>query len=211
MKAIFYPEGRFGATYIPQIYSEIYIEKVYNEALHRKRNLTIVDVGANIGITVQNFAGHAKQLYAIEPAKDNYEVLVKNIEFNGWNNVKPIKAAIAEKDGEMELSLNPLNTTTHSLFLKHTNHKSEKVRTITFETLFKENNIEKADFVKLDIEGYETMVLLGEDFKKMSSKINMIEVEFHGQDLTKIIERMTSLGFKNKQIKSSAVIYLFYK
>jgi len=211
MKAIFYPDGKFSSTAIPKIFKEIYSEKVYDEALQGKRGLVIIDIGANVGLTAHWLMGHAKQLYAVEPASANYEVLLKNIEFNGWNNVKPIKAGIAEKDGEMELSLNPTNTTTHSFFIKHTNHQSEKVRVITFETLFKENNIERADFVKLDIEGYETMVLLGEDFKKMSSKINMIEVEFHGQDLTKIIERMTSLGFKNKQIKSSAVIYLFYK
>jgi FkbM family methyltransferase len=210
MKAIFYPDGLFYRTAIPKIYYELYFEKVYQPALSGKRNLIILDIGANIGITVNDFIGHAKQIYAIEPESKNYEALEKNKTFNQWDNVKLIKAAIAEKDGEMELNLNPTNITTHSLITSH-KHGSEKVRIITFETLFKENNIEKVDFVKLDIEGYETIVLLGEDFKKMSSKINMIEIEFHGQDLTKIIETMTSLGFKNKQIKSSAVIYLFYK
>lgn len=210
MQALFYPDGRFSSSAIHKIFREIYFEKIYKEALEGKRDLTIIDIGANIGLTVQWLKGHAKQIYAIEPASENYEVLNKNIEFNKWDNVIPIKAAIAEKDGEMDLSLNPTNTTTHSFFFKH-DHGSEKVRVMTFETLFKENNIEVADFVKLDIEGYEDMVLLGDDFKKMSEKIKMIEIEFHGQNLDKIMKRMNDLGYKNKQIKSTAIIYLFEK
>jgi len=211
MKAIFYPDGKFSSTAIPKIFKEIYSEKVYDEALQGKRGLVIIDIGANVGLTAHWLMGHAKQLYAVEPASANYEVLLKNIEFNGWNNVKPIKAGIAEKDGEMELSLNPTNTTTHSFFFKHTNHQSEKVRVITFETLFKENNIERADFVKLDIEGYETTILPGEDFKKMSPKIDMIEIEFHDYEFQKMVDVMAGLGYKAKRIKAAAVIFLFYK
>ncbi len=210
MKAIFYPDGSFSSTAIPKIYNEIYTERIYNRILNRKRDLVIVDVGSNIGLTVQYFLGHAKQVYAIEPESTNYEALVKNIEFNGWNNVTPIKAAIAEKDGEMDLNINPTNKTSHSFFYKH-GRGTEKVRVITFETLFKENNIEKIDFMKLDIEGYETIVLLGEDFKKMVEKINSFIVEFHDYDFWKVTTHMAELGYKMFQIRSATIIFYFYK
>ena len=80
MGAIFFPTEdqmgntiKFDSLYIPYIYREIYFEGIYIDVLNQKKDLTIIDVGANIGITVQHFQPYAKKLYAIEPSREHFE------------------------------------------------------------------------------------------------------------------------------------------
>jgi len=212
--ALFYPKGTvenpvsFDSLYIPYIYKEIYLESVYVDMMNTRKDLVILDIGANIGCTVQYFRDFAKKVIAVEPSTEHFEALKKNVEFNGWTNVVPIKAAIAEKNGEMELSLNSANRTCHSLNMKY-GGATEKVKTIDFETLLKENNIDKVDFCKFDVEGYEEPILMGESFKKVADKISAIMVEFHFPDFGKIVEYMIKLGYNARRYDSSAVIVLF--
>jgi FkbM family methyltransferase len=210
LKALFYPDVPFDSLFIPYIYKEIYLESVYIDIFNTRKDMVVIDVGANIGVVTQYMRDFAKVVYAIEPSTEHFEALAKNVEFNKWTNVVPIKAAIAEKNGEMTLNLNEANRTCHSLNLKY-GEKGEKVRVIDFETLFKENKIDKVDFVKFDVEGYEEPILMGESFKKVADKIAAIEVEFHFPTFPKIVEYMLKLGYKARRYDSSAVIILFFR
>lgn len=216
LKALFYPAGTvenpisFDSLFIPYIYKEIYLESIYIDIFNTRKDMVVIDVGANIGVVTQYMRDFAKVVYAIEPSSEHYEALAKNVKFNKWTNVIPIKAAIAEKDGEMTLNLNNTNRTCHSLNLNY-NMGGEKVKTICFETLFKENKIDKVDFVKFDVEGYEEPILMGESFKKVADKIAAIEVEFHFPTFPKIVEYMLKLGYKARRYDSSACIILFFR
>lgn len=214
LSALFYPKGtkekpvKFESLYIPYIYKEIYLEGVYIDVLNTRKDMVILDIGANIGVVTQYMRDYAKKLIAVEPSTEHYEALKKNVEFNEWTNVTPIKAAIAEKDGEMTLNLNNTNRTCHSLNMNY-GQGGEKVRTISFETLFKEHNLDVVDFVKFDVEGYEEPILMGESFAKVADKVKAIEVEFHFPTWTKIVDHMISLGYKARRYDSSAIIVLF--
>lgn len=211
LKALFYPDVPFDSLYIPYIYKEIYLEGVYVDIFNIRKDMVCIDVGANIGIVTQYMRDFSKKVYAIEPSTEHFEALKKNVEFNKWNNVVPIKAAIAEKDGKMSLSLNKWNRTCHSLNLVYPGAKSESVDTMCFETLFKKYKIKHVDFVKFDVEGYEEPILMGESFAKVSKNISAIEVEFHFPNFMKIVDYITNLGFKARRYDSSAIIVLFTK
>lgn len=210
LKALFYPDVPFESLFIPYIYKEIYLEGIYTDILNTKKDLTILDVGANIGVTVQYFRDYAKKVYAIEPATEHYEALEKNVKFNKWDNVVPIKAALADKDGEMFLNTFDTNRTCHSLVNEY-GGKGEKVKTIAFDTLFKKYKIKEVDFCKFDVEGAEDMILRSEGFKKVADKIKAIEVEFHYPTWTLLVEYMQTLGFKARRYDSSAIVVLFYR
>ena len=212
--ALYYPKGTpenpidFDSLYIPYIYKEIYLEGIYNDITNGRTDMLCLDIGANIGIVTQYLRKFSKQIYAVEPSTEHYEALEKNVEFNGWTNVKPIKAAIADKDGEMTLNLHQSNRTCHSLTLDY-KQGGEKVKTISFETLLKENNIEKVDFCKFDTEGAEEMILMGESFARVADKVKAIMVEFHFQDFTKIVQHLLKLGYEARRYPASAIIVLF--
>ena len=83
--ALFYPKEDdngnkipFDNLYIPYIYKEIYFDGVYIDILNGRKDMTIMDIGANIGVTVQHFQPYAKKLYAIEPSPEHFEALKKN-------------------------------------------------------------------------------------------------------------------------------------
>jgi FkbM family methyltransferase len=209
-KALFYPDVPFDSLYIPYIYKEIYLEGIYLDIVNNRDDMVIVDVGSNIGITVQYFKDHAKKVYAVEPSKEHFDALAKNKEFNKWNNVEVFNLAIADKNGKMTLNRNDKNRTCHSLTLNY-GQGGEEVETMDFATFFKKNRIRKVDFMKFDTEGAEDLILRSESFKKVVDKISSIMVEFHFPTWPKLVEYMMKLGYKAKRYDSSAIVVLFYK
>jgi len=212
--ALFYPKGtienpiRFDSLYIPWIYKEIYFDKVYADIFNKNRDIVVVDVGANIGIVTQFMRNYSKKVYAIEPASEHFEALAKNKDFNCWDNVEVFKLAIADRDGEMTLNKNNKNRTGHSLT---TNFKQGKelVETMTMNTFFTKNDINSVDFMKLDVEGAEDLILRSEGFKKVASKIRAIEVEIHFKARYKLVEYMTEIGYQAKRYLKSGTIVLY--
>lgn len=198
----------FDNLFIPFIYKEIYLEGVYIDVLNQKKDLIIVDVGANIGITVDHFRKYAKKVYAIEPSTEHFAALQKNKEFNKWDNVVLTKAALADKDGEMALSHHVGNRTCHSITNNY-GADSEMVPTLSIDSYFKMNGIDEVDFMKFDPEGAEELILYSEGFKKVAPKIKAIECEFHHADWPKLVEYMQGLGYTARRYESSAIIVLF--
>lgn len=222
--ALFYPKTDqdgtdipFDTLFIPYIYKEIYFEGVYNDVLNQKKDMVIVDVGANIGVTVQYFRNYAKTVYAIEPSPENLTALKKNVEFNKWDNVVVCPYALADKDGEMEFAQAPNNRTTNALVDKEVNkavgpgwyQTRITVPTKSIETFMEENNIDQVDFMKFDPEGSEELILYTDGFKKVAPRIKAIECEFHHADWQNIVKYLQDLGYEARRYDSSAIIVLF--
>lgn len=224
---LFYPtrdqEGRdieFDSLFIPYIYREIYFEGVYIDPLNGldKEKSVIVDIGANIGVTVDHFRRHAKKVYAVEPSPEHFAALKKNHDFNEWDNVVLCNYALADRNGEMSFAQSPGNRTTNAIIDKEGSHpvgpgghykEPFKVPTKTIDTFFEENNIDEVDFMKFDPEGSEEMILYSEGFKKVAPKIKAIECEFHHKDWMNIVKYLEELGFTARRYESSAIIVLF--
>lgn len=214
---LFYPtvdrEGNdipFDSLYLPYIWKEIYFEGVYIDVLNGKKDMTIVDIGANVGLTVNLFKDYAKTVYAVEPSGEHFAALQKNKEFNNWDNVVLEKAAIADKDGEVTLSYNTNNRTCNSITNDY-GVGGEKVPAIAMDTFFEKHGIEKCDFMKFDVEGADDLILRSEGFKKVADKIQAIEVEFHHSTWPQLVDYMISLGFQARRYDTSAIIILFFR
>jgi len=208
LKALFYPDVPFESLFIPYIYKEIYLDGIYADIFNNKRDMVVIDVGANIGVVTQYMREYCKKLYAIEPSVEHFEALEKNKEFNKWDNVEVHRLAIADKDGEMILHRNDKNRTCHSLTLNY-GQGEEKVITVGMNSFLKKNKIKEVDFIKFDVEGAEDLILRSEDFKKAAPKIKAIEVEFHHPTWQELVKYMMELGFEAKRYESSAIIILF--
>ena len=217
LKALYYPgDVNFDTLFIPAIYHEIYYDSIYLDVLNvidkEKKDAVILDVGANIGITVQHFREHAKKVYAIEPAYENFEALSKNKEFNGWDNVEIFKLAIADEDGEGSLRIYSKNHTANSLVLRDQIDKEfETVPTKKLTTFLQENGIKHVDFMKLDIEGSERTLLMSEDFAEASKIIDNLMVEFHFSDFPEQVNKLIELGYQARRYPCSAIVVDFNK
>jgi len=222
--ALFYPKGTkekpipFDSLFIPYIYQEIYFDGVYLDVLNivkqsgkKKEDVVIVDVGANIGVVTQHLKDYGN-VYAVEPSAENFEALKKNKEFNKWDNVKLFNYAISDKKGEMSFHHNEDNLTCNSLVMGFANEHEDKVKTKGMMDFFKEAGIKHVDFMKMDIEGGEELVIPSEQFAEAMKLTDSIEIAFHLPDFVKHLKIMDSLGFKNaRRYQCSEILFSFSK
>ena len=186
--------------------AEVYRDRVYAPYLEGKKDLTILDIGANLGITAYYFSQFGK-VYALEPSLEHFDIFTRMIKFNKLTNILPIKKAIYIKSGEFPLFNNP-NKTMRSLHQAVSDGtQPEMVECITIQGLLDENKIDKVDFMKLDVEGSEVEILSSTPFKAVANKINTIVVERHawnGRHENQLVEALRSVGYQVEQIPNQA-------
>lgn len=126
----------------------------------------VLDIGANIGtftlltLKVAQENNKAVTVYAIEPEKNNLELLKMNIQSNPLLFANGSRAIIIEKglsdfNGTSQIT----NESGGSRLVDDKN--SQTIEIITFDDLMKSYEIGKVDFTKIDIEGSETPLLDG--------------------------------------------------
>ena len=183
-----------------------------------KEGMTVVDIGAHIGyytIIAANLVGKKGKIYAFEPEPENYSLLVKNIEINGYQNIIPVKKAVSNKVGTAKLFLG--TSALHTILESKGNNQSIEVETTTLDGFFTEK--EKIDVIKMDAEGAEYMILQGMRRLLEDNNDLIILTEFYPALLKKYVEPKRYLqeliknNFKlfvidNKKIEPVGIDYL---
>ncbi len=123
-----------------------------------------IDIGANIGgysLFVAANAGPTARVLAIEPQPDIYERLVYNLRLNSFPSVKAVACAVADKEGELTLFVDPDNKGESSLKIMSdiSSVGSIKVPAKRLLTLVEEQGFTRIDAAKLDTEGAEDIIL----------------------------------------------------
>lgn len=170
---------------------------------------TIVDVGANIGyytVLLADKVGKNGKVYAFEPDKTNFEILVKNIKENNLENVVAINAAVGKKEGELKLHKSEENFGDHKLYedkptLPSLNPPSqnatdghrnggkdylneELVKIIKLDDYLKDT---KVDLIKIDTQGWEPEVIDGaKELIKKNKPIMFLEYSPASYKLAKL-------------------------
>ena len=130
-----------------------------------RTGMTVVDIGANIGdytLVASRGVGDSGMVYAFEPDPVSYSLLERNIRLNNCENVVPYNLAITDSVGERTLYLDSEDSGRQSLSAANVREVAECVRSRT-ETLdhFFENLATKPDFIKIDAQGAEGLILQG--------------------------------------------------
>lgn len=209
MQGIFFKE--FTNSYIPQILQEIYIEKIYEPFLHGKKDLTIFDIGGNIGLFSYYAYPYAKKIICMEPSKDHVEVIKHMLEYNKMDDKVGIVNAALSSKSEIRTFYHNKNNTMYSLE-KEVNDGSynEKVTTMTLSDLMLLTKTNYIDFMKLDIEGSEFDVINSTSFETMSTKIDSMLVELHawaGRNPSQITTTLKDYGFEVWHIPAQATLF----
>jgi len=193
---------------------EVYKDRTYEPFLGGRSDLTILDIGGNIGVTSMYFSKFAKRVVTLEPSTEHYSMLVQNIKFNNLTNVTPIMKALYINDGNLPFFHNPNRT----MFSLHTavrdDAKPETVGCVRIDTLLKDLEIEQVDFMKLDVEGSETEIVSSESFKNVADKIKILMGEYHdwsGRHPNQLKEALESYGFTFNWLKSDAKLFVATK
>lgn len=207
LEGIFFRD--FSNSYIPQILQEVYIQKLYHPFLSGKNDAIILDIGQNIGLTSYYFKDFAKQVIGLEPSAQHREASTTMIKQNKIENIKVLPYALSNKNGKEKFYHNT-NSTMFSLeSTVNDSSNYEEVETITFDELFKRENLTTVDFCKLDVEGHESQILASDGFKTVAPHIKAMVMEWHAwtaSSLPNTIHLLTQLGFEVRRIPSDATI-----
>ena len=168
---------KYGKYWEPHLWK--FIEILYNN--YHIEN--IIDIGANIGYHSLFFSKHVKnKVYAFEPHPQVFNVLKNNIKLNNIENINIINKCVGDKVETVFMSkLNFLNESNHGDIHILNNKSDYQIESIKLDD-YKFSDI---DLIKIDVQGYELMVLNGSIQTILNNKpIIIIEIEQHQLHLT---------------------------
>ncbi len=190
------------------------VTRLFEEFL--EPGMMVVDAGAHVGyftLIAARKVGHIGRVYAFEPAPQNYDLLMRNIELNGYRNVVPVQKAISKSQGIATFFL-------HSDSVGHSFHpetvgkrqRSISVEVTSLDRFFEKEGWPPVHLVKMDIEGAEPAALEGmkELLKRNGALRLVLEYVPHilkraGEDPIEILERLRGLGFAIRLITNDAL------
>ncbi|MEY8517273.1 FkbM family methyltransferase [Lachnospiraceae bacterium 29-84] len=120
----------------------------------------MIDCGANIGLYSSVAAWKGATVYAFEPEEEMFEYLKLQAQCYP-ENIFPVKKALSNYSGLGEIYIDEDGNMAKSSLHKEEFLRKEVINCITIDEFVYENNIEKVDFIKADIEGEERNMLLG--------------------------------------------------
>lgn len=177
-----------------------------------KKGNIILDIGANIGyytLLFSKLVGSKGKVFSFEPDPDNFRILSKNVFFNKLRNVVLVNKAVSDKTGKLNLFLDEMNKGDHRSYDSNDGRKSIEINSISLDDYFKAYK-GKIDFIKIDTQGAEGMILRGMGKVLKSRKNIQIVCEFWPMGLSKskfkpkeFLNLLMNSGFKIFELNES--------
>lgn len=173
---------------------ELKIIKKYLENNPEKNNFYI-DIGGHIGTTALPFSRLFKNVLVYEPNKTNYDFLVNNIKRNNFKNVEAINCGVSNKNMNAQVVKHGKNS--GCFYLKECN-ENEGIKVVKLDDL----KLENIDFIKIDTEGSELLVLEGAlNLIKKNKPLIQVETnkcsdKYFGYNKSKIFNFLKELNYK---------------
>jgi FkbM family methyltransferase len=169
--------------YFSGLCMEIFFKQSYCLA-QTQTPIRVLDCGANIGVSLLYIKVRAPnaQVTCFEPNPAAREVLMKNIEVNGWNtDVHVLPYALGREVGSVEFFVDGTEATSSSgSTLMHEKYAEKRLDTYHVEMrTLSSFVVESIDLLKIDIEGGELDVLNELRTAQKLHMIREIQLEFH--------------------------------
>jgi FkbM family methyltransferase len=166
--------GDFGLNYIlpnliENVSFEIFINGIFEKetvdtifSIVREQNdAVILDIGANIGSIALPIAAQMKniKIYCIEASPRVFKFLEKNIDANKMGRcIFAHNACLSDSDAEYLDFFSPVEQFGKGSLTPVFTSDAEKVRNLKLDEFIRKEAITKVDFIKIDVEGFETQV-----------------------------------------------------
>jgi len=179
-----------------------------------KSGMTALDIGANVGchtLRLAKLVGNNGKVIAFEPMSWALLKLKRNIALNSFHNIIVEKIALSDTSSKQSAFFRtswPLGAIQLNRGVK------EEIDFVTLDDYIRVNRIDRIDFIKLDVDGYEYKVIrggvdtIGKFRPVMIIELGKYTLKSFGDSLENLIDLLASLGYsfyseKNfKQYKS---------
>jgi FkbM family methyltransferase len=142
-----------------------------------------IDIGGNEGYftIVASSLAPTGQIHCIEPQSRLQPILAENIRINNSRSIIIHPVAISDVDDQVRLFLRPSTNTGASSMFRHwkLGATSETVPTLTLDTFFEMNTLDRVRLLKVDCEGAEYLVVHGAKSVLRHQAFDFIAMEYH--------------------------------
>ena len=187
------------------------------EYLKVREGEVFLDVGAHIGkytLQLARVVGKSGLVIAVEPHPRNYDVLMRNIRENNFENIIALNIAAWNYDGEIELfpgKSSGLHSVKRSL-QEQQGVSSEKpplkVKAKRLDDVLETIGAD-VDWIKIDVEGAEIEVLQGLE-KTLKKNHPKLIIESWRPNQKKVRKLMEKFGYTIRLMPSPTYCYLYY-
>jgi len=170
-----------------------------------KRGDTFLDIGSNTGIYalhVSQYVGSEGIVFAFEPNIEIAYCLSRSVKLNGYTNVIVLPIGVSEKRGISDFFHNYDKPNSYSLLMHDVTATKESVFTISLDEFFEDSELENLRYIKIDVEGNESRVILG-GHKTIDKYRPVIQVEFTIREVNFVLP-----GYVKVQILNSPNLLL---
>jgi FkbM family methyltransferase len=163
----------------------------------------VFDIGAHAGfytLLASELVGDAGKVVAFEPLPRNLAFLRSHLELNAVSNVEVIAAAVSDLDGFAGFQEGP-DSSTGFISLSG----AGQVAAVSLDALVEQGGIPSPDFLKIDVEGAEMLVLRGSRRILEEGKPTLF-LATHGKDIHfRCCDFLQSLGYVLEPIVGESI------
>lgn len=197
------------SSLVDTLMDEIGTRERYAEFFKGKKDLTFVDIGANIGLVSLYAAPACSRIIAVEPAPETFKVLKAMT--HKFPQIECVNAALLDRDGTHEFFLNNENSTASSAVNPFGD--CIEVQGMTLTSLLSIYQLEHVDVCKADIEGAEGDALSLPQLSAAKRTVDTFFIETHNcpkssweVKMTALVAILSALGYENQKIEGMALI-----
>jgi len=175
-----------------------------------KTGMVCLDIGSNIGyytLLESKIVGDQGNVIAIEPSPINFRYLQKNLQLQNTKNVEAYNFAAGNSDGKIRFFISNKSNRSRTIAPSEvvSTSKNENIIEVPVKRLdifLEEKGLNKLDFLRMDVEGFELNVYEG--IRKTVRKFKpIIQIEVHKKFLgyentKKILENFKEDGYEIK-------------
>ena len=179
------------------------------------KGMTIYDIGGYTGIHSIFFANAVREdgkVITFEPNPTNFREIAFNLKINNIKNVRVFPLGIGRDKEILELTIDPIRYSRSSFNQKNQNisinkrvRRKVKVKIDSIDNLIKEKTIPPPNFVKIDVEGFESEVIQGMTFTIENYDPELF-IEIHGRVKEEMVKFLIDNNFKFYHIELQKVL-----
>ena len=180
-----------------------------------KPGYTCVDIGANVGyysVFLSKYAGESGRVYSIEPVPLFANVFLKNTYKHALNNITLYQTALGAENKKITMGTPTINGVfRHGLTKVLSDDNNESGNMQTYETDMRIPDelfapIEKIDFIKCDVEGYE-VYLFPHLINTLKKDFPIIQIEISGEEnRQKMFDILMPLGYQVFKLQNENLV-----
>jgi len=149
-----------------------------------KPGMTCIELGSNIGyyaVLESKIVGKNGKVIAIEASPDNYKYLQKNSKLQNFSNMETYNFVLGDHNGEVNFLTKSISNWSRIMKDNEKPNPSDSISKLPMKTLdsfLEEKKLDRVDFARMDVEGYEYNIYQG--MKKTIEKFKpSLLIEFH--------------------------------